>query len=546
MNIMLTDLPLLTSEAQEIPAVVDSGAQSFAGMFHQQFPEAATTAAITGSQAIEFKEFFENIPLQAEASSVTLETFSMPVENQPSAQITNPTASILTILPDHVDNMASDTPGPASGVVASAGVPAGVGELLPVGGSQLPQKTSIDTPVSGSIENSVKLSMTSTVTPPAITPADVEAKQDPSSPTVLPQPAAAPPSEIKPDQGNPVTTTANAITAKATGSMDVVAQKEKAASPESILAVAREIPVRAKAVTENGPSEVESIRRMVAAAEVLPSRPEIALRLTSQLPVAPVMTGHEFKLEQLPETASRMAGNAKQVTAADNLSAREVPVDGQLLRGDNMLAGEPVPAREVSGNIELRGLEMPAPAAANTTHQALVTAASNMHAAPVSTTANLVPATEQNPLPPQLASMSLTRNADSIEWGNGLSERVNWMINQKQNSATIRLDPPMLGKLDVQIKIVDDTTTITIQTQTGQTRDLIEAASIRLRDMLQESGYQNVNVDVSQRHDQQQARAQTTTNTNPEQDDASDEQQASDQQQHVSYFSGDGLVDTFA
>jgi flagellar hook-length control protein FliK len=144
--------------------------------------------------------------------------------------------------------------------------------------------------------------------------------------------------------------------------------------------------------------------------------------------------------------------------------------------------------------------------------------------------------------------MSLARNADSSEWGNGLSERVSWMINQKQNSASIRLDPPALGRLEVQIKIVDDATTISIQTQTLQTRDLIEAASTRLRDFLQESGYQNVNVDVSQRQDQQQARAQTMANSNPDQDDSAGQEQSSDheQPQHAGYFRGDGLVDTFA
>jgi flagellar hook-length control protein FliK len=117
--------------------------------------------------------------------------------------------------------------------------------------------------------------------------------------------------------------------------------------------------------------------------------------------------------------------------------------------------------------------------------------------------------------------MTLARNADSTELGSGLSERVNWMINQKQNTANIRLDPPFLGKLDVQIKIADDATTVVFQTQHAQTRDLIESASVRLRDFLQESGYQNVNVDVSQRQDQQQARSQTSLGSDADQQDES-------------------------
>jgi flagellar hook-length control protein FliK len=151
-------------------------------------------------------------------------------------------------------------------------------------------------------------------------------------------------------------------------------------------------------------------------------------------------------------------------------------------------------------------------------------------------------------LPTHLETLTLARNADSTELGSGLSERVNWMINQKQNTATIRLDPPFLGKLDVQIKIADDATTVIFQTQHAQTRDLIESASVRLRDFLQESGYQNVNVDVSQRQDQQQARSQTSLGSDADQQDESYQDPDFDHQERdaVNYFIGDGIVDTFA
>ena len=52
MNIMLTDLPSLTLEVQESPAMVDSGASDFAGMLRQQFPDALTGV----DQAIDLNE----------------------------------------------------------------------------------------------------------------------------------------------------------------------------------------------------------------------------------------------------------------------------------------------------------------------------------------------------------------------------------------------------------------------------------------------------------------------------------------------------------
>jgi flagellar hook-length control protein FliK len=106
----------------------------------------------------------------------------------------------------------------------------------------------------------------------------------------------------------------------------------------------------------------------------------------------------------------------------------------------------------------------------------------------------------------------------------------------------------MLGKLDVQVRVADVATTITIQTQNAQTREMIESASVRLRDLLQENGYQNVNVDVSQRQDQQQARAQSGAREqfDQQEDAASDQETVDPQQRPSSYFSGDGILDTFA
>jgi len=151
-------------------------------------------------------------------------------------------------------------------------------------------------------------------------------------------------------------------------------------------------------------------------------------------------------------------------------------------------------------------------------------------------------------LPTSLETLTVSNSRDTAAWGSGVGERVQWMINQKLNSATIRLDPPMLGRLDVQIQISDDVTNVTINTQHAQTRDIIDNASFRLREYLQENGYQNVNVDVSHQQQQEQASQETgddatgsaSNNTNAQ--DSSD----SDVSQTVQYFSSDSVVDYFA
>ncbi len=150
-------------------------------------------------------------------------------------------------------------------------------------------------------------------------------------------------------------------------------------------------------------------------------------------------------------------------------------------------------------------------------------------------------------LPTSLETLTVSNSRDTAAWGSGIGERVQWMINQKLNSATIRLDPPMLGRLDVHIQVNDDVTNVTINTQHAQTRDIIDNASFRLRDYLQENGYQNVNVDVSHQQDQQQASQESGGDAvQPNSDDVNSQESAGNLSQTVQYYSSDTVVDYFA
>ncbi len=150
-------------------------------------------------------------------------------------------------------------------------------------------------------------------------------------------------------------------------------------------------------------------------------------------------------------------------------------------------------------------------------------------------------------LPPQLETLAVTNPRDTGAWGTGLGERINWMINQKLNTATIRMDPPMLGRLEVHIQLADDATNVTINTQHGQTRDMIDNASFKLREFLQENGYQNVNVDVSQQQEQQQQASEQTGDHVDMGDGLAERDSAGNAEgQGNRYFSSDSMVDYFA
>ncbi len=157
--------------------------------------------------------------------------------------------------------------------------------------------------------------------------------------------------------------------------------------------------------------------------------------------------------------------------------------------------------------------------------------------------------------PPQmqaLPTLQLSPQAPATQWGEALGERVSLALNKQLNSAEIRLDPPHLGKLDIQIQIKDDSATVMINTQHAHTRDLIESASVRLKEFLQDAGYSSVNVDVSHR-EQSMAQGDFFQQDNNAQNDNNTQQTLSSQDdltgiQHSNLYLkiDDGRIDYFA
>lgn len=91
-------------------------------------------------------------------------------------------------------------------------------------------------------------------------------------------------------------------------------------------------------------------------------------------------------------------------------------------------------------------------------------------------------------------------------WGDVFADRVSFAVRQSLQEAEIRLNPPQLGQVDVRIVMHNDQASLMFSSPHGAVRDAIEASVARLRDMLAESGFSLVNVDVSdkslaQQHD---------------------------------------------
>lgn len=93
------------------------------------------------------------------------------------------------------------------------------------------------------------------------------------------------------------------------------------------------------------------------------------------------------------------------------------------------------------------------------------------------------------------------------QWGEEVGQRIRWMVSHQMHAAELRINPPQLGPVEVRINMHNDQMNITFLSQHAQVRDTIEDAVPRLRELMTQQGFSDVNVDVSQHQapDRQQA-----------------------------------------
>jgi len=94
--------------------------------------------------------------------------------------------------------------------------------------------------------------------------------------------------------------------------------------------------------------------------------------------------------------------------------------------------------------------------------------------------------------------LSLDTPMSHSRWGQDFNQRVQWVVKQSMSGAQIRLNPQHMGPVEVRIQVNNDQTTISFTAQHGATREAIDAALPRLREMLSQQDVNVVDVNVSQ------------------------------------------------
>lgn len=83
-------------------------------------------------------------------------------------------------------------------------------------------------------------------------------------------------------------------------------------------------------------------------------------------------------------------------------------------------------------------------------------------------------------------------------WGEEMGQRIRWMVGNNIQSATLKLNPPQLGPVDVRISMQNDQMSIVFTAHHALVREALEDSAPRLRELMNEKGFDSVNVDVSE------------------------------------------------
>ncbi|MGZ8271412.1 MAG: flagellar hook-length control protein FliK [Methylophilus sp.] len=136
-------------------------------------------------------------------------------------------------------------------------------------------------------------------------------------------------------------------------------------------------------------------------------------------------------------------------------------------------------------------------------------------------------------------------------WNQAVNQKVVWMVGAGDHSATLTLNPPDLGPLQVVLKMGNDHVDTTFISDNPEVRQALQDGMSMLRDKMQESGIQLGNTNVSsneqsQRDFQQAAQNRAQQSFGKLVDNSVQDNSDDLPKQQVKQSVSNGLVDTFA
>lgn len=147
------------------------------------------------------------------------------------------------------------------------------------------------------------------------------------------------------------------------------------------------------------------------------------------------------------------------------------------------------------------------------------------------------------------ATDKLTPQVGTPAWDSALGQKVVWMVAGGQQSASLTLNPPDLGPLQVVLHVSNSHANATFVSAQPEVRQALEAAMPRLREMMNDAGIQlgQANVGAGMPDQQQAAAEQSARHAARRREQPSGEADATLRPVRATASAvGRGLVDTFA
>ena len=146
----------------------------------------------------------------------------------------------------------------------------------------------------------------------------------------------------------------------------------------------------------------------------------------------------------------------------------------------------------------------------------------------------------------EAAAPKLAPQVGTTAWNQALGEKIVWMAGAAQQTATLTLNPPNMGPLQVVINLSNDQATASFLSAQPEVRQALEAAFPRLREMMNEAGIElgqaTVSSETPQQNERDARQAQGIARLLPGSDDALGGLQTG----QMPIRQSRGLVDTFA
>ena len=161
-------------------------------------------------------------------------------------------------------------------------------------------------------------------------------------------------------------------------------------------------------------------------------------------------------------------------------------------------------------------------------------------------TAMLTQAAAQTVHAPTAHVDKLTPAVGTPAWDQALGQKIVWMAQGGEQSASLTMNPPDLGPMQVVLSVSNNQATVDFMAAQPEVRQALEAALPRLREMMSESGIQLGQANVSAGGQQQFAGSDGGGRPGGRGNADHGGAEAPQLRQGVVKIARDGAVDTFA